>query len=71
LRELGATNLNFSTESTWAIVSKLCHQVGPKTLDDVTRDVYVLLQDTELCKKLLEQVDYRLEAVKRNWREPV
>jgi hypothetical protein len=71
LREMGSTNLSFSTDSTWAIVSLLLLQAGPTHTDDPLRDVHSILRDGTFCRQLLAQVDYRLEAIKRNWREPV
>ena len=71
LRELGSTNLSFSTESTWAIVSKVMLQVGPSSSNDFLRDVHAVFHDSTFCRKLLEQIEYRLDAIRRNWREPV
>ncbi|KAJ4350053.1 uncharacterized protein N0V89_008674 [Didymosphaeria variabile] len=71
LRELGATNLNFSTESTWAIISKLVLQVGPSSLGHSLRDIHMVFEDATFCEKLLEQVSNRLDVIRRNWREPV
>ena len=39
-------------------------------LTDYT-DTHRSLLDDDLCSKLLQQVRYRLEAIRRNWREPV
>lgn len=71
LRELGSTNLSFSTDSTWAAVSRLILQAGPADSDDTLRDTHSILHDVVFCRQLLEQIDYRLEAIRRNWREPV
>jgi hypothetical protein len=71
LRELGSTNLNFSTDSTWALVSRLVHQVGPASNRDPLRDVHAVFHDVAFCRKLLEQVRLRLGAVRGNWREPI
>ncbi|KAF2133722.1 hypothetical protein P153DRAFT_330168 [Dothidotthia symphoricarpi CBS 119687] len=71
LRELGSTNLNFSTDSTWAVVSKLVLEVGPATSEDTLRDTHAVFHERSFCERLLEQIDHRLEAVRRNWREPV
>lgn len=71
LRELGATNLNFSIESTWAIVAKLVLQVGPSLLGHPLRDIHMVFDDDTFCDKLLEQVKNRLGAIRRNWREPI
>jgi hypothetical protein len=71
LREMGSTNLSFSTDSTWAVVSLLLLQAGPAHTDDPLRDVHSILRDGTFCRQLLAQVDYRLEAIRRNWREPI
>jgi hypothetical protein len=71
LREMGSTNLSFSTESTWAIVTKVLSQAGPSESEDTLRDVHSVFHDRNFCRELLAQVDYRLEAIRRNWREPV
>ena len=71
LRELGSTNLNFSTDCTSAIVSRLCLQAGPATTDDSLRDVHSIFHDHTFCLRLLEQVESRLEIIRRNWRESV
>ena len=72
IRELGSTNLNFSTDATWVLVTRLTLQVGPaSTVTDVRRDVHTALRDDSLCSRLLHQVQQRLDAVRHNWREPV
>ncbi|PVI08703.1 hypothetical protein DM02DRAFT_510118 [Periconia macrospinosa] len=69
LREMGATNLNFSSESTWVIVVKVLLQVGPSHTNTVLRDIHSVFEDPTFCSKLMEQVKYRLEALRCNWRE--
>ncbi|KAF2276617.1 uncharacterized protein EI97DRAFT_450390 [Westerdykella ornata] len=69
LRELGSTNINFSTESTWAVVTRLILQAGPASTEDLLRDVHAVFRDSEFCGRLLEQVRRRLEAIRRSWRE--
>ncbi|KAA8623344.1 DUF3638 multi-domain protein [Pyrenophora tritici-repentis] len=71
LREMGSTNLNFSSESTWVIVLRLILQHGPGLADTCHTEVHSALLDPELCARLLEQIRSRLEAIRRNWREPV
>ncbi|KAF2029595.1 hypothetical protein EK21DRAFT_67348 [Setomelanomma holmii] len=71
LRELGSTNLSFSTDSTWAIVSRLVLQAGPAATDDPLGDAHSIFHDKMFCQKLIEQINVRLEAIQRNWREPV
>lgn len=71
LREMGSTNLNFSTASTSVVISRLCLQAGPASTDDVLRDIHSIFHDVTFCLKLLEQVDSRLETIRRNWREAI
>ncbi|KAL6161149.1 hypothetical protein ACJBU6_00280 [Exserohilum turcicum] len=72
LRELGATNLNFSSESTWVAVVRLVFQQGPSSdkFSEYT-DMHNALLDDSLSTALLKEVRYRLEAIQRNWREPI
>jgi hypothetical protein len=71
LRELGSTTLNFSTESTWTIVSRLVHQAGPMSQDSLLRDIHAVFDDETFCLALLEQLRQRFDAIRRNWREPI
>ncbi|EDU49764.1 conserved hypothetical protein [Pyrenophora tritici-repentis Pt-1C-BFP] len=71
LREMGSTNLNFSTASTSVVISRLCLQAGPASTDDILRDTHSIFHDVTFCLKLLEQVDSRLETIRRNWREAI
>ncbi|KAH4934580.1 hypothetical protein HBI79_087720 [Parastagonospora nodorum] len=71
LREMGSSNLSFSTESTWAAISRLVLQAGPASSDDALRDIHSALHDGKFCSQLLDQIDYRLEAIRKNWRESV
>ena len=72
VRELGSTNLNFSADPTWVLIVRLVTQVGPAaTSTDARRDVHSALLDETLCDRLLQQVQQRLDAIHRNWREPV
>ncbi|XPS95694.1 hypothetical protein M3J09_004979 [Ascochyta lentis] len=72
IRELGSTNLNFSTDTTWVLIVRLVLQVGPASTNiDPRRDVHSALLDDSLCSRLLQQIQQRLNAIERNWREPV
>ncbi|KAF2871478.1 hypothetical protein BDV95DRAFT_493867 [Massariosphaeria phaeospora] len=71
MRELASTSLNFSTESTWAIVLQLILEAGPASSEDRLRDVHSVFSDHAFCKKILEQVSHRFIAIRRNWREAV
>ncbi|KAJ5065101.1 hypothetical protein J3E72DRAFT_210908, partial [Bipolaris maydis] len=72
LRELGSSNINFSSESTWVIVSRLVLQQGPScNQTSEYTDVHSSLAGSDLSTALLAQIDYRLQGIQRNWREPI
>lgn len=69
LRELGSTNINFSSESVWAMVRKVILQTGPCQIEDERRDIHSVFRDSAFCTQLLEQVRYRIHVIYGNWRE--
>ncbi|CAO2653039.1 Nn.00g024500.m01.CDS01 [Neocucurbitaria sp. VM-36] len=71
LRELGATSINVSSESTWGVISKLIHEIGSSTPGSRSHDHYAVFEDSNFCKKLLDQVSRRLIAIESNWRESI
>jgi hypothetical protein len=67
LRELGYTNLNFSSESTWVLAMRLIFQQGPDSVDDPSYpNTHRSLLDDSLCTRLLQQVRSHLESIRRN-----
>jgi len=70
LVELGASNVNFSSESTMHLFNHLATQAGPvrKKLGHL-RDVHIVFKDTSFCERLAEQIDDRLNNITSNWRE--
>ncbi|RFU32830.1 hypothetical protein B7463_g3489, partial [Scytalidium lignicola] len=70
LVELGASNLNFSSEDTMHIISQLAVQAGPtETEVYVLRDIHVVFQDELFCDRLLEQIGNWINKISSNWRE--
>ena len=70
LVELGASNLNFSTEDSMHIFSQLAIQAGPaQNESDLLRDAHFFLRDQSFCQRLTEQIDNRLSNISSNWRE--
>jgi Protein of unknown function (DUF3638) len=69
LVELGSSNLNFSSEATSSLMTQLALQVGPVYKSDPLRTIHRIFLDEHFCKKLIEQVDQRLEGISSNWRE--
>jgi hypothetical protein len=71
LREMGSSNLSFSTDSTWAVISRLVLEVGPAVSNSEFRETHSILRDLTFCRVLLDQIEYRLDTIHRNWHEPV
>ncbi|KAK1447923.1 hypothetical protein CMEL01_09762 [Colletotrichum melonis] len=70
LTELASTNLNFSSEVTMLLVTHLALQSGPQdNSGDFLRATHTIFRDESFCKRLLEQIQTRLETVQANWRE--
>jgi hypothetical protein len=70
LVELGASNLNFSTEDSMHVFSHLAAQAGPaQNGSDLYRDAHLVFKDQSFCRRLTEQIDNRLRNITSNWRE--
>ena len=68
LVEIGSSNLNFSTEATALLISQLAVQAGPG-YEDPLRVIHGVFRDESFCKRLIEQLGQRLDAISSNWRE--
>ena len=68
LVELGASNINFSTEATTLLMSVLALQVGPSCKSPLG-SVHKNFQERFFCARLAEQVGLRLDLISSNWRE--
>jgi hypothetical protein len=70
LVELGASNVNFSTESTMHLFNHLAARAGPsKDKHDIFGDIHATLKDLSFCECLAAQVENRLSDITTNWRE--
>ncbi|KAH8656605.1 hypothetical protein BGZ60DRAFT_384977 [Tricladium varicosporioides] len=70
LVELGASNLNFSTEDTMLIFNHLAVQAGPaQDKANLLRDAHAVFRDSSFCQRLAEQINNRLRNITTNWRE--
>jgi Protein of unknown function (DUF3638)/Protein of unknown function (DUF3645) len=69
LIELGASNLNFSTEATTMLVSYLAVQAGPADNKDPLRKAHRIYHDQTFCEALAHQITKRLDNMSGNWRE--
>lgn len=70
LVELGASNINFSTEDTMFVFSQLAVQAGPaQNASDPLRDAHLVFREQSFCQRLAEQIENRLHNITSNWRE--
>jgi hypothetical protein len=70
LVELGASNVNFSSESTMHMFNHLAIQGGPaKHKHDIFGDIHAVFKDISFCDCLAAQVEKRLNDIAANWRE--
>ncbi|KAF2123668.1 hypothetical protein P153DRAFT_435751 [Dothidotthia symphoricarpi CBS 119687] len=70
LVELGASDVNFSNESTMHMFNHLTTQAGPSRNESgVLRDVHVVFKETSFCRRLAEQISNRLRSITSSWRE--
>ncbi|KAF2647966.1 hypothetical protein K491DRAFT_722967 [Lophiostoma macrostomum CBS 122681] len=70
LVELGASNLNFSNESTIHLFNGLATQAGPAVYEKgLFRDAHVVFKDASFCSRLVQQIGNRLRNIAPNWRE--
>ncbi|MCJ1431212.1 hypothetical protein MMC27_000563, partial [Xylographa pallens] len=67
--ELGSSNLNFSTEATTLLIAQLALQAGPVYQCDPLRTMHRFLRDQSLCRRLIEQINLRLDGISSNWHE--
>jgi hypothetical protein len=70
LVELGASNVNFSNESTMHMFNHLATQAGPTKIgDDTLGAIHAVFKDRSFCECLAAQVEKRLSDIASNWRE--
>ena len=70
LVELGASNLNFSSEDTMLVFTQLAMQAGPnQNQPNVLRDAHSIFRDRSFCEQLSKQISLRIRNISSNWRE--
>ena len=69
LRELAATNLNFSAEATLILVSHAALQVEEGSGDDPLRLAHWVFRDDTFCQTLVQQLEKRFNSIQANWKE--
>lgn len=68
LVELGASNINFSSENAMHMFSHLATQAGPAK-NGVLGEIHAVLKDKSFCDCLAVQIRKRLDEISSNWRE--
>jgi hypothetical protein len=66
LVELGSSNLNFSTEATTTLMTFLALQIGLGDKEDPLGVVHGVFRDEAFCKRLVGQLDQRLDGISSN-----
>ena len=67
LVELGASNVNFSNESTMHMFNHLATQAGPAKIgDDTLGAIHAVFKDRSFCECLAAQVEKRLSDIASN-----
>lgn len=69
LTELGAQNLNFSTEAVANVVSGLVLQAGPAFDCDELRTIHGVFSEDHFCRRFVSQLSLRLDGISNNWRD--
>ena len=67
--ELGSSNINFSSEATTFLISRLTLQIGQMSPSNPLGVVHEFFRDESFVKRLLEQLSHRLDDLASNWRE--
>ncbi|KAI1629950.1 hypothetical protein EDD37DRAFT_671712 [Exophiala viscosa] len=65
---LGSSNLNFSAEAAMLLTQALHGRTGGNHDGDL-HTANAIFRDMTFCRKLLSQVDRRLQSIASNWRE--
>ncbi len=69
LIELGASNLNFSTEPIRIMVDTLSSRAGRAARTDVLRTAYCVFRDVSFRDRLAQLVRQKLDSISSNWHE--
>lgn len=70
LIELGATNVNFTSETTMKLFNHLAIQAGPANRHQgVLREAHVVFSDPKFSLRLYEQLRKHLASISTSWRE--
>ncbi|KAI7763782.1 hypothetical protein LZL87_014121 [Fusarium oxysporum] len=70
LKEMAASNFDFSSRATNAFFHRLAMQAGPAALDEGTpREVYWVFNSESFCDRLKERLESWMDTMDQNWRQ--
>lgn len=70
LKEMAASNLNFSSQAANSFFHRLATQAGPTALDErILREAHWVFNDELFCDRLKERLDSWIDTMDQNWRQ--
>jgi hypothetical protein len=70
LKEMAASNFNFSSQAANSFFQRLAMQAGPATLDEgMLREVHWVFNDESFCDRLKERLESWIDTMDQNWRQ--
>ncbi|KAF5574117.1 hypothetical protein FPANT_11939 [Fusarium pseudoanthophilum] len=70
LKELAASNFDFSSRAANSFFHRLAMQAGPATLEEgLLREVHWVFSSEEFCYRLKERLDAWMDTMEQNWRQ--
>ncbi|KAI6756012.1 hypothetical protein HG530_011748 [Fusarium avenaceum] len=70
LKEMAASNFNFSSQAANSFFHRLVTQAGPTALDEGTlREAHWVFNDESFCSRLKERLESWIDTMDQNWRQ--
>ncbi|KAF5598639.1 hypothetical protein FPCIR_2936 [Fusarium pseudocircinatum] len=70
LKELAASNFDFSSRATNSFFHRLTMQAGPASLEEgMLREVHWVFNSEEFCHRLKERLEAWMDTMEQNWRQ--
>ncbi|KAG5778326.1 hypothetical protein H9Q73_008026 [Fusarium xylarioides] len=70
LKELAASNFDFSSRATNSFFHRLAMQAGPTSLEEgMLREVHWVFNSEKFCYRLKERLEAWLDTMEQNWRQ--
>ncbi|KAG5659115.1 hypothetical protein KAF25_000317 [Fusarium avenaceum] len=70
LKEMAASNFNFSSQTANSFFHRLATQAGPTALDEGTlREAHWVFNDERFCSRLKERLESWIDTMDQNWRQ--